>query len=62
MLNVSSDLEELVVFQYFNSFNLYKLINMKILYKYNLNLNKSNLYISSKTKLNTTIERKADMK
>lgn len=35
---------------------------MKILYKYNLNLNKSNLYISSKTKLNTTIERKADMK
>lgn len=62
MLNVSSDLEELVVFQYFNSFNLYKSINMKILYKYNLNLNKSNLYISSKTKLNTTIERKADMK
>lgn len=62
MLNVSSDLEELVVFQYFNSFNLYKLINMKILYKYNLNLNKSNLYISSKTKLNNTIERKADMK
>lgn len=62
MLNVSSDLEELVVFQYFNSFNLYKLINMKILYKYNLNLNKSNLYIYSKTKLNNTIERKADMK
>lgn len=62
MLNVSSDLEELVVFQYFNSFNLYKSINMKILYKYNLNLNKSNLYISSKTKLNTTIERKANMK
>lgn len=62
MLNVSSDLEELVVFQYFNSFNLYKLINMNILYKYNLNLNKSNLYISSKTKLNTTIECKADMK
>lgn len=62
MLNVSSDLEELVVFQYFNSFNLYKSINMKILYKYNLNLNKSNLYISSKTKLNNTIERKADMK
>lgn len=62
MLNVSSDLEELVVFQYFNSFNLYKSINMKILYKYNLNLNKSNLYIYSKTKLNNTIERKADMK
>lgn len=35
---------------------------MNILYKYNLNLNKSNLYISSKTKLNTTIECKADMK
>lgn len=35
---------------------------MNILYKYNLNLNKSNLYIYSKTKLNNTIERKADMK